>query len=111
MRVHFWLSAPAPEVDCWDPDLAPERYSTGIGHNIYELYARLRAAGRSVSLGPVQPDTGVVVVFARSLRPLTAQRALLENLGAKPLIMIRSDVDPRWRTRFTVDIEVMPYAS
>ncbi|MEW6471662.1 MAG: glycosyltransferase [Actinomycetota bacterium] len=51
------------------------------------------------------------MVFARSLRPLTAQRALLGGLGTKPLIMIRSDIDPGWRTRFTADIEVMPYAS
>jgi hypothetical protein len=111
MRAHFWIPEPAPEVDGWDPDSAPERYSTGIGHNLYELYVRLRAAGESVSLGPVQPDDGVVVVFARSLRPLTAQRAMLGGLGSKPLIMIRSDIDPGWRTRFTPDIEVMPYAS
>jgi hypothetical protein len=111
MRVHFWISDPTPEVDGWDPDSAPERYSTGVGHNLYELYVRLRAAGRSVTLGPAQPDHGVVVVFARSLRPLTAQRALLGGLGSKPLIMIRSDIDPDWRTRLTPDIEVMPYAS
>ena len=111
MRVHFWIPDPTPEVDGWDPDAAPESYSTGIGHNLYELYVRLRLAGRSVTLGPAQPDQGVVVVFSRSLRPLTAQRALLGGLGSKPLIMIRSDIDPGWRTRFTPDIEVMPYAS
>lgn len=111
MRAHFWIPEPLPEVDGWNPDSAPERYSGGVGHNLYELYVRLRAVGESVTLGPVQPDDGVVVVYAKSLRPLTAQRALLGGLGSKPLIIIRSDTDPRWRTRFTPDVEVMPYGS
>jgi hypothetical protein len=111
MRVHFWIPDQTPEVDGWDPDSAPERYSTGLGHNLYEMYVRFRAAGKPVSLGPGQADDGVVVVYARSLRPLKAQRALLRGLGSKPLIMIRSDIDPAWRTRFSPDLEVMPYAS
>ena len=111
MRAHFWIADPAPEVDGWDPDSAPERYSTGVGHNLYEMYIRLQTAGKSVTLGPVQPDDCVVVVYAKSLRPLTAQRALLRGLGSKRLITIRSDIDPGWHTRFTPDVEVMPYAS
>jgi hypothetical protein len=111
MRAHFWIPEPAPDVDGWDPDSAPEAYSTGIGHNLYELYARLRSAGEAVTLGPDQPDRGVVVVYAKSLRPLTAQLALLRGLGSKPLIVIRSDTDPGWHPRLTADVEVMPYAS
>lgn len=91
--------------------MEPERYSTGIGHNLYELYVRLRAAGEAVTLGPEQPRNGVVVAFAKSLRPLSAQHALLRGLGSKPLVLIRSDVDPNWHARFTPDVEVMPYAS
>jgi len=110
LQAHFWIPEPAPEVDGWDPDSAPERYSTGVGHNLYELYVHLRAAGKPVTLGPVQPDDGVVVVYARTLRPLTAQRALLRDVGSKPVVIIRSDIDPGWHTRFTPDVEVMPYA-
>ena len=111
MHVHFWIPEPAPEVDDWDPDSEPQRYATGVGHNLYELYARLRGKGHAVTLGPNQPDDGVVVAFAKSLRPLTAQHALLGGLGSKPLIVIRSDVDPGWRTRFAPTVEVMPYGS
>jgi hypothetical protein len=111
MGAHFWIPEPLPEVDDWDPDAAPECFSTGIGHNLYELYARLRAAGKPVTLGPDQPRDGVVVVYARSLRPLTAQQALLRGLGSKPVVVIRSDIDPGWHTRFTPDVAVMPYAS
>jgi len=110
-RVHFWIPEPAPEVEGWDPDSAPERHATGVGHNLYELYVRLRAVGEAATLGPLQPDDGVVVAFAKSLRPLSAQHALLRGLGSKPLVMIRSDTDPGWSARFKPDVEVMPYGS
>lgn len=109
MRAHFWVPEPAPDLEGWDPDAAPERYSTGVGHNIYELYVRLQAAGERVTLGPVQPEDGVVVAFAKSLRDLSAQHALLRGLGNKPLMLIRSDIGPGWHPRFTADVEVMPY--
>ena len=99
-------------MDGWDPDSAPERYSTGLGHNLYELYARLRAAGEPVTLGPEVPDDAVVVLaFAKSLRALSAQYALLRGLGSKPVVLIRSDMDPEWHLRFPPDVEVMPYGS
>src|SRR5688500_8947956 len=100
MRAHFWIPEPAPDVDDWDPDSAPERYSTGLGHNLYELYVRLRAAGEPVTLGAVQRDAVVVVAFAKSLRALSAQRSLVRSLGSKPLVLIRSDSDPDWHPRF-----------
>lgn len=111
IRAHFWIPEPAPEVEGWNPDSAPERFATGVGHNIYELYVRLREAREAVTLGPVQPEHGVVVAFSKSLRPLTAQYSLLQGLGSKPLILIRSDIDPGWRPRFTPDVEIMPYGS
>lgn len=57
MTVHFWV--PEGTLDesftAWHPDREPERYPSGVGHALLELYKRLEARGRDVSIGPVPP--------------------------------------------------------
>ena len=111
VRAHFWVPEHIAGVDDWDPDASPDRFPTGLGHNLLELYVRLRARGAPVALGPVPRPGDVVVAFAKSLRSPAAQRSLFRSLTSNPLIVIRSDINPSWRLRFAPDLEVMPYES
>ena len=68
--IHFWspddLAAGAAS---WDPDAEPQRYSTGVGHNLLELFVRLRTDGACVALGERVPRRpALVVVAAGSVR-------------------------------------------
>ncbi|MFO1537815.1 MAG: glycosyltransferase [Actinomycetota bacterium] len=61
--VHFVAAVAPGAVAAWAPDREPERYADGEGHQIVELYARLRDRGLPVTIGP-QPPCGALVVMS-----------------------------------------------
>jgi hypothetical protein len=95
--VHFWVrgAGVADELDSWDPDAEPWRFASGIGHNVLELFVRLRQLGLPVSLGPVPSEgVGAVVVFLKSA--LVGPRHLGNAMAAAwrgkgRVVVIRSD--------------------
>ena len=60
--VHFLSKWDERSLELWSPDSEPERYATGHGHTVLELYARLRNLGLPVSIGSEVPAAAAVVV-------------------------------------------------
>lgn len=90
--VHFWLPNHGDlDVDRWDPDLDPTRFSDGFGHAFLELFVRLRDRGFPTSLGPsVAPGADVVVVFSKTLDWKSALKFACQSPSQRRLI-IESD--------------------
>jgi len=121
MKFHFWLphGPTAAEVARWDPDVDPQRYASGVGHNLVELYKRLESLGMDVSAGADVPrDTGLLVVFLKSAfekRPphrwslRAALRAVQQVRGR--FVLIRSDAPPEWDFPVKPVAEFVPTAS
>src|SRR3954453_23202239 len=62
--VHFWLPDELePDFTSWDPDSEPQRYASGIGHGLLELYQRLASRGHLNSIGPTPPSGARHVVM------------------------------------------------
>lgn len=109
-RIHFYAQsqADADALERWDPDLEPELFASGIGHNVFELYARLRMRGFSVSIGPRIPaDATLLVAFAASYRNLRFSW----NASRYRNLVIRSDTPLSVETPFSVECVVVPNAS
>jgi hypothetical protein len=108
--IHFWAPEVPPGLGDWHPDVEPSRFSDGFGHELLELFVRLRLSGASVSIGPKPPrETRAIVVFAKSvLGNRTGARFLFT--ARSPLVMlIRSDFGSDWPlTPAVPDMEVMP---
>jgi hypothetical protein len=63
--VHFWTAeVTQSDVLAWDPDREPERFATGRGHALYELFVRLHRRGRPVTLGRDVPRGAHVILTA-----------------------------------------------
>ena len=60
-RIHFVADVDPAEVETWDPDREPERHVSGVGHQLVELWARLRDRGRPVTIGPRPPCDALLV--------------------------------------------------
>jgi len=93
MNIHFWAAADDMELDSllgWNPDLEPSRFSSGLGHNVYELAVRLRNKGHDISLGTKVPKK----VVWHSLK--------------RPVVHIRSDLQLDLLSLFQPDLEVVP---
>ncbi|QMU97418.1 hypothetical protein FVO59_09465 [Microbacterium esteraromaticum] len=60
-HVHFWTRHPEAH-EPWSPDDAPGLHLTAYGHAFLELFQRLRAAGRPVSIGESIPARATSVV-------------------------------------------------
>lgn len=65
--VHFVAAVVPGAVAVWEPDRAPERYADGEGHQVVELYARLRDLGLPVTIGPHPPRGALLVMSADHL--------------------------------------------
>ena len=118
VSVHFWTRYP-DALNPWDPDAEPGRYASGYGHAFLELYWRLKASGRPVSLGPkVAAGAHTVVASLEEVSQFlprvphgTSARlalALLRMPRLPALVMLRVDVpnsilSPRYTT-----LEIMP---
>jgi hypothetical protein len=88
------------ELGGWDPDLEPSRISGGRGHALLELFVRLRARGRAVSIGPTPPKAArVVVVFSKDLALWPSLRFAL-TASYLPVVVIESD----WPRRRSVPV-------
>lgn len=111
--IHFFFAdrAIARNLRSWDPDLEPSTFSSGIGHNLYELARRIEARNRLVTLGPRIPRKARVVVSY-----FNSEGRLAEFLGALrsaryPLVVIRSDAPLEWDPLFSPDVVVVPNQS
>lgn len=112
--IHFWCrDAVARAVEGWNPDREPQRFATGVGHALLELYVRLRDAGAVVVLGEVPArDAALTVVAAASVRKhpsalQSALRAVARTRGR--VVVIRSDTPLSWRFPLVPTCELMPY--
>lgn len=115
--VHFWSPEDlASAMEAWDPDSDPGKHQSGVGHGLYELYVRLRARGRPVTIGPVPPPGCHLVFHLESVWDWRAggpdRRALFHLLGAlsrsSAATAVRGDVPLELSVRPGHCIEVMP---
>ena len=112
--IHFWApagTASADDVLAWNPDLEPDRFATGFGHAMLELYTRLARGGLEVSLGHAVPaGTRLVVVFPKSVYQESRLRAVLgegRRSGGR-FAVVRSDTPLSWRFPVRPVVEFMP---
>ena len=113
MKLHFILKSyqlPGPDFESWNPDLQPQLFADGIGHNILELAKRLQARGHKITMGPKVISTPDIVIFFK--RYLTS--GLLDQFSALfisnryPTVHIRSDLPSQEESPVKVDLEVVP---
>lgn len=109
-HTHFYVYSPdeANQLKSWDPDLEPTRFASGVGHNIYELYARLKKLGFPVTAGKKVPTgASLVVAFA----PYFSTNKLLWQAAPMRTMMIRSDWKLDDDVTFEPDLVVVPNRS
>lgn len=106
---HFLVDdATARVVRNWDPDADPNRFASGLGHNLLELYARLRARGCSVTIGARIPrDTGLVISYHQAWNRV-GELALALRAAPYRTAVIRSDAPLWWRNLLPADLIVVP---
>lgn len=109
--VHFYVRGlAAVGLDSWNPDSEPNRFSSGLGHNILELYVRLRQMGFPVTLGAIIPaNARMVVVFAP--HEVQSLRWHISGIWATrrfPIAVIRSDLGPGYHRTHYAWLEIMP---
>jgi hypothetical protein len=114
MAVTVYLPAQVlQDVDTdWDPDVEPHRYSSGWGHNAFELFLRLRGLDRTVRLSDRVPRRGALVYYAGFSSMAGQDRMVAKALLRKPrstLILIRSDMPESYRFPLEPDLEVVPH--
>lgn len=116
--VHFWVPDAPAGVESWCPDREPGRFASGVGHGVLELWARLRARGWPVTLGPDAPAGVPVVAHLESVwdwgssRPDdTALLALLEAVrDATTVTVVRGDVPLSFLPSLPGAVQVVPAA-
>lgn len=64
--VHFWTLENAEAVRAWNPDAEPDRYTTGYGHLILEMYHRFVSAGLPATIGE-RPSAGTRAVIVSQI--------------------------------------------
>lgn len=112
MNIHFWAlddEVTLKSLLDWDPDEEPFRFSSGLGHNVYELAVRLRNKGHHVTLGKRVPlDASLLVVFKKDFMVSRKNWRLIWHSFRRPVVHIRSDLQLDLRSLFQPDLEVMP---
>lgn len=112
--THFYVfsDAEAALLESWDPDRDPTQFASGNGHNVYELYARLRDKGYPVTAGRIVPrEAKLVVAFApffESTNPFSSTNELLWGSAAARTLMIRSDWKLNDSVKFRPDAVIVP---
>lgn len=111
--IHFWCPDPiAQGVDSWNPDAEPQRFASAVGHGLFELFVRLRAAGACVELGDTPSREPHLVVASAALlwrSRSAAAGALRAVAGARDrFVLIRGDVPLWWHLPIKPVVEVMP---
>lgn len=111
MNIHFWTLETDIELASildWNPDEEPTQYSSGIGHNIYELAIRLRNKGHKVTLGKQVPrSASLLVVFKKDFIVSRKNSRVVSHSLTRPVIHIRSDLQFDLTSLFKPDIEVV----
>lgn len=86
------------EVATWDPDREPDRFVSGIGHQLVELWVRLRDRDRPVTIGARPPRDAVLVTVLFDLvradgtdRARAALRLDRDLLRSPRLIVVLGD--------------------
>jgi hypothetical protein len=113
--VHCWTMRPLDGVDDWDPDREPARFADSFGHVVLELFVRLRARGRRITIGPeVRHGSRVVVVLLEELvsydghvRPGALRRLARASFG-RSVVGVRADLPLGVAAPAFVGTEVMP---
>jgi hypothetical protein len=108
-RWHFWTDdTTAAATQGWDPDTQPDQFASGIGHNLLELYMRLRARGLPVTIGSRIPrETALVVVYHQAW-DRRRELGLAFATARYRTAVIRSDAPLWWRSLITPDLVVTP---
>ncbi len=110
--VHFYTEpeVSGAEVLAWDPDEQPARFASGLGHNLLELFVRMRALGLPVTVGHrIAPQAKVVVAFPYpALGSLRRHVRMGWRLRRFRTVLIRSDLTPRQVHVIRTDVQVAP---
>jgi hypothetical protein len=115
--IHFWCPDPqCAGIDAWDPDAEPQRFASGVGHSLLELYARLRDDGTvAVEVGEAASRAPRLVVVAAGAiwRDRAAADAALQAIGRANdrYVLIRGDTPLWWHLPITPVVELMPNRS
>jgi glycosyltransferase involved in cell wall biosynthesis len=99
-NIHFWTLRDTSAAATWDPDAEPDLHLSGYGHSFLELYARLRLAGKHVSIGRWPPrGTRVAVAnleelakWTPSILPRARLGLALAALRTGSIAVIRNDL-------------------
>jgi len=114
--IHFWLPA-APssaELLAWDPDAEPQRYASGVGHNVYELFNRLARDGVDVTLGPeLGPGVHLTVLYAPSIESLAPRKRAVDVIRRSQgrYALIRADAPVEFRLPVRPVVDFVPLRS
>ena len=112
VNIHFWVTADDIELKSlfeWNPDVEPSRFSSGLGHNMYELAVRLRNRGHDISLGTKVPHkASLIVVFKKDFTVSRSNLRVVWHSLRRPVVHIRSDLQLDLLPLFEPDLEVMP---
>jgi hypothetical protein len=110
--VHFYTEpeVSSAEILAWDPDAEPARFASGLGHNLLELFVRMRALGLPVTVGHrIPPLAKVVVVFPRPVLGSVRRHVRMGwTLRRLRTVLIRSDLTPRQVHVIRSDVQVAP---
>lgn len=106
---HFYVADDvALAVADWDPDEQTQRFASGLGHNLLELYARLRARGLPVTIGASIPaDSALVVYFQHAWDRIGELRLALQAAPFHTAV-IRSDAPLWWENLLPADLVIVP---
>lgn len=109
-QVHFYVpdKKVARALTTWNPDTEPTRYSDGMGHNLYELYARLRASGLPVTAGPHIPRRSRLVVGYFNSGGRLQELGFAWRSAPFRVLLIRSDAHLWWEPLVEPDVVIVP---
>jgi hypothetical protein len=109
MKVHFYYDLAEYEIDDWDPDQNPRKYSDGFSHNILELAVRLRTLGHETTCGPlIPPKTDLLCLYKAELDIANFSFQKCWNFMKYKTIHIRSDLAIRSILQFPTHLTIAP---
>jgi hypothetical protein len=107
--IHFFTDdATAVAVTDWDPDIEPERFASGAGHNLIELYVRLARRGLTLTIGRAIPRESGLVVYYHHAWARRAEIHLAMRAAPYRTAVIRSDAPLWWESLLPADLVIVP---
>jgi hypothetical protein len=100
----------------WDPDRDPGRHADAFGHAFLELFVRLHARGRAVTIGPNVTDGATVLVvmleelatYDGEVHEGTVRRLARAALRHPSVVVVRADIPLAVSSPSFARCEVMP---